>query len=76
MDVIVKERNGIRVGGIYQMSHSRKGNAMVKILAIDSEWIDVEIVKGSVKGIGAGSYRETGDTLRVRETLARFKAVE
>lgn len=76
MDVIIKERNGLRVGKIYQMSHSRKGNARVKILVIEGEWIDVEIVKGSVKGIGAGSYRETGDTLRVRESLASFKAVE
>lgn len=76
MNVIVKERNGLKVGEVYRMSHSRKGNATVKILVIDGEWIDVEIVKGSVQGIGAGSYRETGDTLRVRESLASFKAVK
>ena len=76
MNVVVKERNGLKVNSIYRMSHSRKGNATVKILAIEGEWIDVEIMEGSVQGIGTGSYRETGNTLRVRETLASFKAVE
>ena len=76
MDVSIKERNGLKVRSVYRMSHSRKGNATVKIIAIYGEWIDVEIVQGSVKGIGAGSYRETGDTLRVRESLTSFKAVD
>lgn len=60
------------VGDTYRMNHQRKGSATVKVLQINGEWIDVVLVAGSVKGIGSGSYREAGDTLTVRDSLATF----
>ena len=68
--------NDVRIGETYRLVHSRKGKAVVKVLGISGEWIDVEIVEGELKGIGSGSLREVGDTERVRDSLARFLPVK
>jgi len=62
------------VGKTYLMRHSRKGNAKVKILSIsdDEVWVDVEIISGTLRGIGAGSVRQAGDAVRARLQLCQF----
>ena len=63
---------GLTVGTEYEMTHTRKGRATVEVLAINGEWIDVRVVRGSLQGIGADSYRGVGDSLTVRASLVRF----
>ena len=64
--------NNLHIGAIYTMHHCRKGSAVVEVLAIDDPWIDCRVVVEHLQGLGRGSYRGTGDEVRVRDCLARF----
>jgi len=68
----VSQETKPQVGKRYRMRHTRKGTCNVKILAVEGEWIDVVIVSGHLKGIGAGSLAVAGDRKRVRESLVFF----
>ena len=65
----------IEIGKTYKIHHSRKGNAVVKILGIDGEWIDCVVLGDHLKGIGVGSLRMPGEEIRVRECLCNFVEV-
>ncbi len=64
--------NDIVVGEKYKLIHAGKGTAIVRVLEIDGEWIDVEVLQGRLQGIGAGSLVEVGDYDRVRDSHATF----
>jgi len=65
----------LKIGKTYKMHHSRKGDAVVKVFDIDGEWIDCQVVSGRLKGMGAGSLRDAGDMIRVRDCLATFTEI-
>ena len=55
------------VGGIYKLRHQRFGCAEVEITKIpDDTWVDVHVLKGELRGIGAGSRYGPGESRRVR----------
>ena len=66
------------IGRRYRLHHSRKGKATVKVTGVvvgddgDDTWVDVIVVDGALQGIGVGSWRGPGDTLRVRMCLCTF----
>lgn len=62
--------NDLIVNEIYNMSHARKGKALVKILSFDVVWITVEIVEGELTGMN--DYWDVGDTLTIRKDLCIF----
>ena len=43
------------VGKTYPMRHERFGRATVKVVSIDGEWLDLEILKGTLRGMGRGA---------------------
>lgn len=55
------------IGKTYQLHHSRFGRATVKVVAINGEWIDCEIVSGRLVGM-ADSWG-AGETKTVRASL-------
>lgn len=59
-------------GATYRLEHSRKGTCMVRVLEVEGDSVVVEVVNGTLQGLGAGSHRAPGDTLRVSSGLAMF----
>lgn len=55
------------IGKTYQLHHSRFGRATVKVVAINGEWIDCDIVSGRLVGM-ADSWG-AGETKTVRASL-------
>jgi hypothetical protein len=63
------------VGGTYDMRHERFGRATVKVVEqLDETWIRVEVIKGVMRGIGAGAVWGPGDTKQCRISHCYFYA--
>ena len=60
----------IKVGKIYALRHQRFGRATVKILRADEEWIDTEIISGTLRGMTENWG--PGDTKTVRRSHCTF----
>lgn len=60
----------IEVGKTYALRHQRFGRATVKILRADDEWIDTEIVAGTLRGMMEDWG--PGDTKTVRRSHCTF----
>jgi hypothetical protein len=70
--------SGLIIGNTYQIRHSRKGECRAVLRALHDgddgspTWADIELIKGRLKGIGAGSLRLPGEHERVRVCLCSF----
>ena len=60
----------LEIGKTYALRHARFGKATVKILAVDGEWIDTEVVAGRLRGMTEDW--NPGDTKTVRESHCNF----
>ena len=65
----------IEVGKTYKLRHQRKGDATERIESIGDPWIHVVIVKGALRGIGAGALWVPGDRATVRDSLCQFTSI-
>lgn len=65
--------SAVSVGQTYALRHSRFGRAVVTVTGIpDETWIDVEVVSGTMRGMGAGAVWGPGDSKRVRREHCLF----
>ena len=65
--------SAVSVGQTYALRHCRFGRAIVTVTAIpDETWIDVEVVSGTMRGMGAGAVWGPGDSKRVRREHCIF----
>lgn len=62
------------VGQTYRLVHTRKGTFQVKVLALDSEWVDVQITGGKAKLTSDTDNLGPGSTFSVRRSFALFYA--
>jgi hypothetical protein len=63
------------VGGTYAVDHSRKGKFVMRITAVNGEWIDGIITSGKAKASLIYNEREIGEKITVRECLATFTQI-
>lgn len=65
--------SAVSVGQTYALRHSRFGRAVVTVTGIpDETWIDVEVVSGTMRGMGRGAVWGPGDSKRVRREHCTF----
>jgi hypothetical protein len=62
--------SAVDIGATYKLRHSRFGNAKVKVVKVSGEWIDVEIISGTLRG--ACDFWTAGDVKTVRESHCTF----
>jgi len=72
----MKNENEPEVGQTGELRHERFGRATVKVLAIVDEWMDIELLKGQLRGMGAGSIVNPGESRRVRRSHCHWYAKE
>ena len=69
------------VGKEYALTRQRKGKCRCTVDQVhdcstvevpDDVWVDITVTKGSLRGIGVGSYRGVGESERVRLSLCYF----
>lgn len=63
------------VGRTYRIVHSRKGEFVAKLIRVGGGWADVEIVSGSVRGVGSFEM-PVGETISVRLSFCKFDQTE
>ena len=69
--------DALEVGAVYTIDHSRKGKFVGKLLKIEGEWADVEIVDGEAKMISREADNAVaGETLRLRTEFAKWERVQ
>jgi hypothetical protein len=69
--------DALEPGATYKLDHSRKGKFVAKLLKINGEFADVEIVDG--EAVMLSSWNENGqpgDTLTLRTDLAKWERVQ
>ena len=59
------EKKMPEVGKTYNLHHTRFGNAVVKILSANGEWVDTLIVSGKLQGINDIWYECDEKTVRL-----------
>jgi len=64
-----------KVGAVYKVNHSRKGDFTGRVTAVNGIWADVLILKGKANAIMDYNVKEKGETVTVRDTLAHFAEV-
>ncbi|GLS87715.1 hypothetical protein GCM10010873_26890 [Cypionkella aquatica] len=62
---------GFKVGKTYDIDHSRKGCLTVKILSLNDEWANSELISGRAKMMTQGAP-QAGETLTFRIELVRI----
>lgn len=64
----------IEEGKTYRLSHSRLGNAIVLVKDISDEWVDIEVVEGTLQGLG--DTWSLGDKKSVRRSHCNFSEIK
>lgn len=64
----------LEVGKVYKIDHSRKGKFVGKVLEINDDFVDVEIVDGTARMLSSWNEDgQPGDVLQVRTLLAKWE---
>lgn len=65
-----------KVGKHYRIEHSRKGTFTCKIISVDDEWAEIEIIEGEAKAMSAGGSRRAGEWVTVRASQSQLFSVD
>lgn len=76
--IVAGKPNGYlpEVGKLYEIRHSRKGTFTGKLLSIDGEWADIEIVRGVARAIMDYNIKYEGEKVTIRDVHSFFTEVE
>lgn len=76
--VVDSDRKGtLKIGGIYEVKHSRKGTFIAKVITDhDTGFVGLEVVKGKARAACEYNECDPGDSLTVRKGFCTFKEVD
>ena len=68
--VIAGERNTLpKVGGIYEVRHSRKGTFDLQVTEVNDNWLTGVVVGGVAKAAMSYNVKYEGDKITIRDTM-------
>lgn len=65
----------LEVGKTYDVDHNRKGKFRVRVVHLDEDWLDGEIVKGRASYMTSADAM-VGDVITIKRSLASFQEVK
>ena len=61
-----------KLGEVYEVSHTRKGNFTIKVTCIDEEWVEGVVVDGEANAILQGNVKGEGEKVSLRKSFCNF----
>lgn len=58
-----------KIGGVYDVNHSRKGKFTIRVMWEDEEWVAGSIVRGTAQALCNYNVKETGEEITLRKSF-------
>jgi hypothetical protein len=76
--VIAGEAKGAlpKVGTVYEVRHSRKGQFALRVTRVDGEWLTGVVVEGAARAALSYNVRGKGEKITIRDSLTYLIPVD